>query len=239
VNVTVVCIGVAESVGELIEGHESISRALVQIEMPRMAPREIRDVIQKGAGRIGMFISKHALERIVFISKGLPYYAHLLGQHSSQAACDRHSTLIELQDVNAGLTRALSEVTQSIRDGYEKAIFTERKEKTLFLEVLLACCLAARDAIGRFTAKSVAKELENLTGTKYAVPQFSYHLNEFCQPKRGAILQKLGKTRNFKYRFTEALMEPYAVAQSIKKGVLSEEALKKIIPQHVPDLFST
>jgi len=234
---TIVCIGVADSVSELIENHESIERALIQIEMPRMVGREIRDIVQKGIGRAGMLIAKNALERIVFISKGLPYYAHLLGLHSTQVSCDRRSIVVELQDVEVGITHALNDVGQTTREGYEKAIYSERKD-AIFREVLLACCLADRDAVGRFPAKEVADHLAYITGHRLEVPQFSYHLNEFCEPKRGRVLQKLGNKRSFKYRFREALMEPFVISQSIKRGVLSEEALKKIIPQQVPDLFS-
>jgi Cdc6-like AAA superfamily ATPase len=239
VTATVICIGVAESVGDLIEGHESITRALVQIEMPRMLGKEIRDIIQKNITKIGMLIAKTALERIVFIAKGLPYYAHLLGQHAAQAACDRCSTVIEIVDIETAMDRAFKDVTQSIRDSYESAVSSERNEKTLFADVLLACALAGRDASGRFTAKAVAIELRQLTGTLYDVPQFSYHLNEFCHSKRGTVLHKIGTTRKFKFRFVDALMEPYVIAQSIKSKAFSEDRLRKLIPQYVPDLFST
>jgi hypothetical protein len=125
-----------------------------------------------------------------------------------------------------------------MRDTYEKAIFSERKD-ALFQQVLLACCLADRDATGRFTAKGVANHIHAITGLHLEVPQFSYHLNDFCDEKRGAILEKTGNKRRFKYRFRQALVEPYVIAQSIKRKIVSEEALRKIIPQQVPDLFST
>jgi hypothetical protein len=43
----------------------------------------------------------------------------------------------------------------------------------------------------------------------------------------------------FKYRFRETLVEPYVIAQGLKQKVVTEEALRAIIPQQVPDLFST
>lgn len=234
---TIVFIGVAETVDQLIEDHASVERALRQVEVKRMAGREIRDIVQKGITRVGMLIAKNALERIVFISKGLPYYAHLLGLHASQGACDHRSTVVELRDVETGITRALVDVGHTTRDGYEKAIYSERSD-AIFQEVLLACCLAERDAVGRFTAKGVAEHLFSIIGHRLEVPQFSYHLNEFCGPKRGGVLQKLGNKRNFKYRFQDALMEPFVIAQSIEKRVIGEEILRKIIPRQVPDLFS-
>ena len=235
---TIICIGVADAVDNLIENHQSTERALVQIEMPRMVGKEIRELIVKRLKFCGMIIAKNALERMVFVAKGLPHYAHLLGLHTAQASCDRRGVCIEFQDVEEGITRAITDVGHTMRDMYEKAIFSERRD-ALFKEVLLACCLADRDATGRFSAKGVANHIHAITGMQLEVPQFSYHLNDFCDEKRGAILEKSGNRRRFKYRFREALVEPYVIAQSIKRGIVTEEALKKIIPQQVPDLFST
>jgi Cdc6-like AAA superfamily ATPase len=238
VEATVVCIGVAESVGQLIEGHESIGRNLRQVEMPRMEGREIRDIVTSRVKRCGILIGQDTLRKLVFVAKGLPYYAHLLGLHACQAACDRRSTYIEPDDLSQGIERALDDVTQTIRDGYDKAIYSDRKE-TIFKEVLLACALAERDSFGRFTARAVGIQLNKIIPDKnYKVPQFSYHLKEFCDEKRGAVLEQFGSKRSFKYRFREALMEPFAIGQSLTDGIVSDRALKKIMPLQIPDLFA-
>lgn len=235
---TIVCIGVADAVDTLIVNHQSTERALIQIEMPRMVGREIRDIIQRRIRFCGMIIAKNALERMVFVAKGLPHYAHLLGLHTAQASCDRRASCIEFVDVEEGIARAIADVGHTMRDLYEKATYSERKG-ALFKEVLLACCLADRDASGRFTAKGVANHINTITGLSLDVPQFSYHLNDFCDEKRGPILEKTGNKRRFKYRFREALVEPYVIAQSLKQKIVTEEKLRSIIPQQVPDLFST
>ena len=45
VNATVIVVGVADDVNELIAGHESISRCCEEVLMPRMGQHELRDVI--------------------------------------------------------------------------------------------------------------------------------------------------------------------------------------------------
>jgi hypothetical protein len=105
--------------------------------------------------------------------------------------------------------------------------------------VLLACALAERDSFGRFTARAVGIQLNKIIPDKnYKVPQFSYHLKEFCDEKRGAVLEQFGSKRSFKYRFREALMEPFAIGQSLTDGIVSDRALKKIMPLQIPDLFA-
>ena len=235
---TLVCIGVAETISELIHDHESVVRTLIQVEMPRMTGREIRNIVQSRLKKCGMLIADSALKQIAFISKGMPYYAHLLGLHASQASCDRRSIVIELSDVITGIDRALNDVSSYIVSVYDQAAYSDYKE-VIFREVLLACALAKRDSFGRFSARSVAEQLNKiLPGKVYDVPQFAYHLKSFCDERRGHILQQFGSTRNFRYRFKETLMEPFVLAQSLRHKIIGEEQLRKIIPEQVPDLFS-
>jgi Cdc6-like AAA superfamily ATPase len=65
VDATVLIVGVAESVSGLITEHESIERALVQIQMPRMSPDELAEILDKGAERLKMKIAADAKSRIV------------------------------------------------------------------------------------------------------------------------------------------------------------------------------
>ena len=70
VNATILLIGVADSVNELIREHQSIERALVQIPMPRMSDDEIRTIVDKGLARLTMAIDDGAREDLVLFSQG-------------------------------------------------------------------------------------------------------------------------------------------------------------------------
>ena len=50
VSCTVVIVGVAESLSELIQDHASIRRCLVQIHLDRMNPKELNDIIDSRLG---------------------------------------------------------------------------------------------------------------------------------------------------------------------------------------------
>lgn len=238
VNATFFIVGVSDAVDDLLHGHESIGRALAQVEMPRMSDEEIVQIVQKRLARAGMRISGEALWDIVFICKGLPHYAHLLGLHAMQSACDRRSLAIARADIEEATRRALSEANQSIKAGFERALYSERPHN-IFAQVLAACALATKDALGRFTARSVATRLTEITGEKYDVPAFSYHLNEFCEPARGPILSKHGQTRRFTFRFIDALMESYVIIEGIQRGVIGKALVEKHRPKRQGDLFST
>ncbi|MHC2552304.1 AAA family ATPase [Bradyrhizobium elkanii] len=237
VNATFFIVGVSDAVEELLHGHESIGRALSQVEMPRMSDGEIIDIINRRLKRAGIRIKSDAIWDCVFICKGLPHYAHLLGLHAMQAVCDRRSLTIERSDINEASKRALLDANQSIKSGFERAVYSERPDN-IFKQVLISCALTQKDAFGQFSAKSVASILSEITGERYDVPAFSYHLNEFCAEARGPILKKIGQTRRFTFRFIEALMESYAIMEGMNRKIISQKMVEQNRPKRQPDLFS-
>jgi hypothetical protein len=219
-------------------GHESIGRALAQVEMPRMSDSEIIDIINRRLKRAGIKITSQAIWDCVFICKGLPHYAHLLGLHSMQSACDGKGLIIERKDIEEASNRALVDANQSIKSDFEKAIYSERPDN-IFKQVLISCALAPKDNLGRFSAKSIAPILAEVAGEKYDVPAFSYHLNEFCEKSRGPILKKIGQTRRFTFRFVEAMMESYAILEGKSRNLISNKIVEGHRPKRQPDLFSS
>ena len=236
-NVTLFIVGIADDIGDLIEGHASIDRAIAQIEMPRMADHEIIDVIYPRVRRLGLRISEDALWECVFIAKGLPYYAHLIGLHACQICCDQKREIVSNIQVKEAETRAIEESNSTIRTNFDDAIFSERREN-LFLPVLLSCALVPKDATGRFLARDVARVLTDITGNRYEVPAFSYHLDQFTTIECGKMLDKLGVKRQFKFRFREALLEPYIVMKGREAGLIDKTIEKKYGPKRQRDLFS-
>jgi hypothetical protein len=91
--------------------------------------------------------------------------------------------------------------------------------------VLLACALAETTELGYFSAQKVVQPLQEITGRDLEIPTFAQHLNDFCDPKRGPILQKSGVKRLFRYRFINPLVQPYVIMQGIKSGRISTNAL--------------
>lgn len=237
-RVTFFIVGVADAVNDLLQGHGSIGRAMAEIEMPRMSDSEVISIILDRIRRAGMTANESALWKCVFICKGLPHFAHLMGLHAMQAACDRKSLRIKDEDINEATKRALENTNRSLQEDFERAIYSERNDN-IFLPVLIACALAAKDSLGMFTAKDVGRVLHDITGENYEVPAFSYHLNEFCSENRGEILKKYGKKRQFKYRFDEAMLEPQVILEGLRRNAISKEIVTKYSPSRQADLFSS
>lgn len=225
---TVVLIGVGDSVIDILHDHESVSRALMQIHMPRMNRDEIKGILANGVAKIGMTIDEKVEEQISVLSKGLPHYAHLLGLHCVRYALGRMSLVIEEQDFNAAVQSAITNTIQSVVTTYNNAIRSTRKNN-LFADVLLACALAPVNSLGEFAAQDVREPMRKITGKEYDIPAYAQHLNEFSESLRGEILIKSGPRRLTRYKFSDPIMQPFIIMQGIASGKIKSEDLSKYL----------
>ena len=224
VGVTIILVGVADNVGELIAQHESIDRCLVQVHMPRMSSNELADILDKGLAQVEMDIDPSAKDAITFLSQGLPHYAHLLGLTSARASARRNSMRIEQVDVGEAINSALRQAQQSIMISYTSATASSRKD-SLFKEVLLSCALSNVDAMGYFAAGDVQQPMSRIMGKSYQISAFARHLDQFCQSERGPVLQKYGERRRYRYRFINPLLQPYVIFHGLSHGLITMDTL--------------
>ncbi|WP_120967020.1 AAA family ATPase [Comamonas sp. lk] len=229
IDSTVLLVGVADSVDSLIKEHESIERALVQIRMPRMSKDELTEIIKKGLNGAQMTITDDACNGITALSQGLPHYTHLLTQSAGQNSATNDRTEVTEKDVRAAIDKALSKAQQSIISAHHKA--TNSPRENLYPQVLLACSLAEQDGLGYFAAVDVRAPLSKIMHKAYEIPAFSQHLNAFCEPGRGPVLQRTGTTRRYRFRFINPLLQPFVLMDGIKKELISPDELKNIAQQ--------
>lgn len=227
VAATVILVGVADSVDDLIREHQSVERALVQVFMPRMSDEEISQIVNTGLRRLGMTIEPDALQRIVVLSQGLPHYTHLIGLHAARAALDLKSMEIADEVVGRAIEKAVDGAQQSISNSYYEAIRSPRKDN-LFGDVLLSCALAETDQQNTFAAQDIRSPMRDITGRPYEIPSFAQHLNEFCDAKRGPILHRTGTKRKFRYRFVNPLMQPFVIMQGFKRARIPKGMINRL-----------
>ena len=67
----------------------------------------------------------------------------------------------------------------------------------------------------------------------YAIPSFATHLNDFCQPSKGPVLQKLGEKRKFRYRFINPLLQPLVIMKGIVDKLITEDMLSADVAKKI------
>ncbi|CAN7616110.1 ATP-binding protein [Caballeronia sp. LjRoot34] len=217
VDATIIMVGVADTVSELIREHASVERAMVQVPMPRMSVGEIAEIITKGNHRLNLTVSEAADKTIRMLSQGLPHYTHLVCLYAARKTIEAGESEVGVMAVEQAIDQAVGNAQQSIQSAYHLATMSPRKDN-LFADVLLACALAPVDQMGYFAAQDIREPMQDITGRDYQIPSFSQHLNEFSEDKRGPILKKIGTARRFRFRFINPLLQPYVVMQGCLSG---------------------
>jgi len=230
VQATVVLVGVADAVEDLIEGHESVLRNLVQIPVPRMSEEELRRIITDRLPKLGMTIAEDALAKICALSRGLPHYAHLIGQHAAWRAIEDGQVEIAEFQVGAAMKNAIKNSQHTVRSAYHRATMSPRR-KNLYAQVLLACALAPCDEFGYFAAADVRAPLSAIMNKDYEIAAFARHLKTFCGEAKGAILQEIGDKYHRRYRFRNPLMQPYIIIRGIADGVINLSLVEQCASQ--------
>jgi hypothetical protein len=220
VEATIVLVGVADSVADLIAGHESVARNIAQIQVSPMTVDELVQIVQRGFAYAGLEFEGRIDKKIAELSQGYPAYTHLLGLWSGRRTLDAKRTKVTQADLELAIGDALENATANVQQEYENAVASVRADN-LFKEVLLACALADKDSLGRFAAVNVREPLHTITGRDYSTGAFQSHLAKFAEAKRGPVLKKTGSRRNYRWQFLNPQLIPYIRLQGIRAELLS------------------
>lgn len=234
---TVVLVGIADTVDGLIRDHLSISRALVQINMPRMSDAELGEILSKAGEALGMTFNEHASSRIARMSQGLPHFTHLVGQNAVRNACARRDYTVTLADVDRGFAAAVKQTDHSMTDMYATATHSAHSA-ALFKPVLLACAITAgntpENAMGYFQATEVMDPLKSVLGKNVQIATFIGHLTEFASEKRAKVLERTGNPRTYRYRFLDPLLAPYVILRGIADNLITAAKVESLLNPPTP-----
>ena len=191
VSATLLLVGVADDIRNLIESHRSTTRPLSQIPMQRMASDEIEKIIDHGYDKLRLTIESDVKYAMIHLPQGLPSYAHRLAQEAARSALmgDR-STVVE-QDLRRAVEVALEVSDQSLTEAYTTAIASAHRDNK-YSTVLCAAALAEVDATGYFLQGALREPLADLTGEPWDIPRYSRHVFHLCDD-RGPVLERRGR----------------------------------------------
>jgi hypothetical protein len=232
-RITMVIVGVADDVGQLIAEHESIERGLTQVHMPRMSANELMEIIVRGLDQVGMHAEDEAKSRIARLSQGLPHYTHLLAQEAAKALIWREgpdATEVTPEHVLMAMRRAVERSPQTLTQRYHSATSSSRG-KTLYPDVLIASALTRGDDLGYFAAGDIREPLRAITDRPLDIPAFSPHLHQLCESDRGEVLQRTGSPRRYRFRFANPLMQPYVIMRALSEGPLTPRLLERFLAE--------
>lgn len=229
ITTTVLLVGVAENISELIHDHKSIDRALVQIPLNRISKGELREIIQKRAKRTPLVFSGDAIWTIVILSRGLPFFTQILSKHAALHAARNRRINVTNDDVDAAMAAFIRDSEASFKDKYREA--TRSNQDNFFEQSLLACALSPTDDEGFFTANDVVEPYSAIMKEKKRIAHFEKHLRRFTSEAGGNVLIKRGGDRQQRFRFADPRMQPYVIIRGIQCGMIDEMAKATLFQQ--------
>jgi Cdc6-like AAA superfamily ATPase len=218
---TIVVVGVADSLADLMAGHESVARNIAPVQVSPMPINELAEIVQKGFRHAGLGWERGVDTRIAELSQGYPHYTHLLGLWAGRHTIDSGESSVRKGHLDAAVLAALQNASGAVEQEYARAVASVRKG-TLFRYVLLACALAEKDSLGRFSAVQLREPLKKMTGRDYTTDAFQSHLSKFTEKQRGPVLKKSGVRRNYRWQFINPQLIPYIRLEGIRSGLYSD-----------------
>jgi MoxR-like ATPase len=210
VAVTLLVVGVAEDLDQLIGMHPSIRRALVPVHLPLMTDEEVAQLIHAGAHNAGLTFVPDVERRIVAFARGLPYCAQLLGLHAARSAVSRGVTTVEVADLAYAVTRGLQEAERGIVEAYSRLVNGEGR--TQLEDVVYAAALCPSDEFGAFDPAVLVGD-----GGPERMSSVSKALERLTQGGDASVLRVEVDAGGLRYRFRNQMMRQYVLMRQARE----------------------
>jgi energy-coupling factor transporter ATP-binding protein EcfA2 len=226
VETRLVIVGVADSIDALIGEHESIQRAIAEVQLGRMERAELTAIVDDGLAEVNMTITAAARRRIGRLAEGMPQYVHMLSLYAAQRAVMSDREEVDVDDVRDAIN-AVVRKHWLLRE-YQTAVQSPRRDN-LFAQVLAACALAEKNRLGYFTPGAVKEPMSRIMGRPYDIANFANHLSAFTTAERGSVLRRAGAERRYVYRFRNPLLQPFALLTALSADIVAKELVDEIL----------
>lgn len=213
---TFALVGVAQNVQELITEHESVARQLTggTIQVPPMNPHQLNEIFDRAEHLMEReyWFNREARDWIVEISRGHPFYIHLVGKHALLEAVRQGSS-----EVTRSIAQdALSEIALKGSAPIQEHTYKNAIGHSYTREVILKrFAERAEDEI--HTTELYASLSKSLGIEPSAV---SVYVGQLASDSYGGVLQK---TRDRYYRFGDSLFKAYAAARPYERTPADQE----------------
>ena len=212
IRTQLVIAGVAADLTELVQHIPSIRRNIFALQVPKMSAAEISHLVENGEEISGVTFDKVALDYIVFVANGSPYFASLLSHHSGLTAIDNGRVKVTLDDVSTAVDQALAEFRGRISKHSQAQI--DQAAKSGVRHVLGVMAGAALFNSGRFDGRDV----DALYPSAANAATFKATIDELAAKR--VLLEVHEDEYGRGYRFSEEAVLPYLWILAAQKRFL-------------------
>jgi len=207
-NITILIVGIASNILELLGKHPSLERCVRQIFIPEMSFEESSDLIYSGLQILEIKIEEDISEKIIEYASGFPHYLHLLTKFAAEEAILENVETINRLHFDKAVFKSIEHTDFSLRTAFKTAVKSSNS-KNQFEDIIYACAITDTDEDDCCFPNEVLNVFNSIRNSNINVESIYYNLGMLCKPERGHVLEKTGSSKNFKYRFKNPLMKAY------------------------------
>lgn len=207
-NTTIVLVGIADSIENLIGNHQSLERCLKQVKMPRMKPEEGEQIIINGFKKLEINIERSIIDKILEFSSGFPHYIHLLCKYGAKELIKNNKDVFSEAYLTIAIREGIENTSEQLRISFRKAILTSNSSSK-WRDLIFSCANCRLDEFNAFTISDVVCQYNIITKKKNKNTDINYNLNKLTTEDRGEILTKLGKGMSTRYCFKNPMMRAF------------------------------
>lgn len=152
-RLSIVVVGVSDSLEELLGRHPSIQRNIIGVHLPLLSDRDVKEIVAAGARQSGLEYPDRVCNSIVALSRGVPYIVHLLGLHAGESSLRRGARVVTGADLRTAIARAVVQVDPTAAVTY--AELTRNGTDSEVYSLLSIIAAADHDRFGRFAVQAL------------------------------------------------------------------------------------
>ena len=181
-----------------------------------MSNYELKEIISHGLRSLNIGINNDIKNIVVEYSSGFPHYTHLLCKYGAESVIQRGGDEFLEGDLSFATRKGAQNSNQQLRNSYRKATIAS-KQKPKWEEMLQAASKSKTDEYDSFTANDVVAVFAT-QDKSVSRESVTYYLREFCKTERGNVIEKVGYSKNIRYKFRNPLMKSYVKLKSHERN---------------------
>ncbi|MFD3226853.1 AAA family ATPase [Rahnella aceris] len=197
----VLIVGIASDGGALIAGHQSVTRCLHEIKLPRVEDKYLEEIIDIGEVGLNITFSPEIKEKIISISSGFPYFTHLLGKECAEEAIKSNSSIIDESIFSKSLISAVKNTEGQLKRGYDLATTSSRTD--MYPKILFS---AAKFNNEQFSVRNWIDQISEDHGLSLTNGSMNNYTGKLIKEARGEVLSLV---RRGVYKITDPRMPSY------------------------------
>ncbi|GHF25479.1 hypothetical protein GCM10017044_20360 [Kordiimonas sediminis] len=202
IRATLIIVGVADTLNDLLGIHESIQRNIAGIPMRLLSTGEFDELINIGEAGTGLRYSPIVRECISDLSRKVPHFARLLCLHAGQHALVEQRWDVSMHDLHIAVEQACMDIGPLLDPRHRKVLMEFHTPQAKGF--LYGMSSVPINQEGDFTLDDAVEEYEKIIKAKVTKLALGSKLSAFTKPEVG-LLTKLEKDGKSTYRLSDPL----------------------------------